>query len=57
MKTTTIHSTAAESKEPIEAFRVEKPPVLKVVSAWQSASKPVSPATHNASPSIAVSPT
>ena len=38
MKVPITHCTVA-SKAPIEPFRVEKPPVARVVSAWQTASK------------------
>jgi hypothetical protein len=45
MKKITSHSMVAEPKAPTEPSRVEKPPVARVVSAWQSASKRSMPAS------------
>ena len=57
MKTITTHSMAGRPKAPIDALRVEKPPVATVVSAWQTASKGPMPASHRHTSAAAVSPT
>ena len=46
MNTVAMASTAAESKAPSDALRVEKPPVATVVMAWTAASSPDMPANR-----------